>query len=62
MSRKLAAGSRIVAVLSILREPGREINYGSGAEVSRETILDAKSPLEITWLAASYLDLPVSTN
>jgi hypothetical protein len=49
-------------VLSILREPVRQINYGSGADVSKETIADAKSPLEITWLATSYIDVPASRN
>lgn len=62
MSRRLAAGSRVVAVLSILREPVRQLNYGSGADVSKETIADAKSPLEITWLATSYIDVPASRN
>lgn len=62
LSRRLAAGSRVVAVLSILREPVRQINYGSGADVSKETIADAKSPLEITWLATSYIDVPASRN
>ena len=59
MSRQLQAGSRLVAVLSIVKEPGREINYGSGKEVIDESIADAKTPLQITWFGASYLDLPV---
>jgi hypothetical protein len=59
MSRQLAAGSRLVAVLSVIREPGREINYGTGKEVTGESIADAKTPLQISWLGSSYLDLPV---
>jgi putative CocE/NonD family hydrolase len=59
MSRQLKAGSRVVAVLSIIKEPGREINYGTGKEVGDESIADAKAPLQITWFGASYLDLPV---
>jgi predicted acyl esterase len=58
MSRQLAAGSRIVAVLSIIKEPGREINYGTGTTVSAETIADAQIPLNITWFTSSYIDLP----
>jgi hypothetical protein len=59
MSRLLKAGSRLVAVLSVVKEPGREINYGTGNEVIGESIADAKEPLLITWLAGSYLDLPI---
>jgi uncharacterized protein len=59
MSRQLAVGSRLVAVLSILKEPEREINYGTGQEVIDESIADAKTPLRLTWFASSYLDLPV---
>jgi hypothetical protein len=59
MSRQLQAGSRLVAVLSIVKEPGREINYGTGKEVIDESIADANTPLQISWFGASYLDLPV---
>ena len=59
MSRQLQAGSRLVAVLSIVKEPGRQINYGTGKEVIDESITDAKTPLQISWFGASYLDLPV---
>jgi uncharacterized protein len=59
MSRELKAGSRLVAVLSVVKEPGREINYGTGKEVVDESIADAKTPLQISWFGGSYLDLPV---
>jgi uncharacterized protein len=59
MSRRLNAGSRLVAVLSIVKEPGREINYGTGKEVVDESLADAKEPLQISFLAGSYLELPL---
>jgi putative CocE/NonD family hydrolase len=59
MSRKLAAGSRIVAVISVIKDPGREINYGSGKPVIDETIADAGAPLEIRWFSDSFVDLPM---
>jgi hypothetical protein len=59
MSRQLKAGSRLVAVLNVAKEPGREINYGTGKEVVDESIADAKTPLQISWFGGSYLDLPV---
>jgi putative CocE/NonD family hydrolase len=58
MSRLLQPGSRVVAVLSIIKEPGRQINYGSGKDVSDETIADAKPPLTIKWFTDSYIEIP----
>jgi putative CocE/NonD family hydrolase len=59
MSSRFEPGSRVVAVLRVIKESGREINYGSGKEVADETIRDAGAPLEIKWHGDSYLDLPV---
>jgi uncharacterized protein len=59
MSRQLQQGSRIVAVLRVIKEEGRQINYGKGEDVSAETIQSARAPLEIRWYSDSYLDLPV---
>jgi putative CocE/NonD family hydrolase len=58
-SHQLQAGSRIVLVLSVIKEPGRQINYGTGKDVSDETLQGTKSPLEIKWLDVSYIELPV---
>jgi hypothetical protein len=51
--------SRIVAVIGPIKGPGQQINYGSGKDVSDETLADAGDPLEIRWLGGSYLELPV---
>jgi uncharacterized protein len=59
MSRQLQQGSRVVMVLRVIKESGRQINYGTEKDVSDETIQDAGAPLEIRWYADSYLDLPV---
>lgn len=59
MSRRVAAGSRIVVVLGVIKEPGRQIDYGTGKDVSDETIADAGEPLRIEWLAGSHVDVPV---
>jgi predicted acyl esterase len=59
MSRQLERGSRIVVVIGPLKQPGQQINYGSGKDVSDETIADAAEPLEIRWLASSFIDLPI---
>jgi hypothetical protein len=35
------------------------LNYGTGKEVSDETILDAKEPLKIKWYNDSFVKIPV---
>jgi uncharacterized protein len=59
MSRLVQPGSRLVVVLGIIKNAGQQINYGTGKDVSDETIADAKVPLEIRWFADSYIDVPV---
>jgi len=59
MSRQLQAGSRVVVVLSVIKQVGRQINYGTGKDVSDETIADAKEQLQIKWFDDSYMVLPV---
>jgi uncharacterized protein len=60
MSRQFQPGSRLVIVLGVIKEPGRQINYGTGKDVSDETIADAKQPLRIQWFGDSFIDVPVS--
>lgn len=59
-SRLLQPGSRIVVVVSINRQPDMQINYGTGRDVSSETIADAKVPLHIRWLPSSWIEVPVA--
>ncbi len=59
-SRRLQAGSRLVMVLGINKRPDREINYGTGNDVSEESIADGKIPLKIRWYNDSYIEIPVS--
>jgi putative CocE/NonD family hydrolase len=57
-SRRLQAGSRVVMVLGINKRPDREINYGSGSDVSEESIAAGKIPLKIRWYSNSYVEFP----
>ncbi len=59
LGRKLAAGSRIVMTLGVVKQPDRQLNLGSGKEPTDETVADAGEPLEIRWRGSSYLDLPI---
>ena len=58
-SRMLQAGSRLVAMITLIKQPDFQINYGTGKDVSDETIGDSKEPLKISWYGTSYVDLPV---
>jgi len=58
-SRQLRAGSRLVIVLGATKRPDREINYGTGNDVSEESIADGRVPLKIRWYSDSYIDIPV---
>jgi hypothetical protein len=59
ISRRLQAGSRLVMVLGINKRPDREINYGTGNDVSEESIADGKIPLKVRWYSDSYIEIPV---
>ena len=58
-SRQLQKGSRLVMVLGISKRPDREINYGTGGDVSEESVADGKIPLKIQWYGDSYVEIPV---
>ncbi|HEX2078887.1 MAG TPA: CocE/NonD family hydrolase [Longimicrobium sp.] len=59
LSRQMSPGSRIVMVLSVPKSSRQQINYGTGRDVSDESIADAREPLVIRWMGGSYIDLPV---
>jgi uncharacterized protein len=58
-SRRLKPGSRLVVQISLLKGSDSQINYGSGKDVSSETVADAGPPLKIKWFGSSVLDIPV---
>jgi len=59
VSKKIEKGSRLILVVGVNKSPFWQINYGTGKEVSEETIADAKEPLEIKWYNDSYIEIPV---
>lgn len=60
VSRRLMKGSRLLVVLNINKNPYAQVNYGTGKDVSKETIRDAGEPLTIKWYTDSYIKIPVS--
>lgn len=61
VSKKIEKGSKIILLLGINKNPSWQVNYGSGKDVSTETIADAKEPLEIKWYNDSYIEFPISS-
>ena len=59
-SRQLSKGSRLLVVLNIDKNPFAQINYGTGRNVSKETIQDAGEPLNIEWSTDSFIEVGVS--
>ena len=59
VSRRLQKGSRLLVVLNINKNPFAQVNYGSGKDVSDETIHDAGEPLQIKWYNNSFVKIPV---
>jgi len=60
VSRRLEKGSRLLAVLDVVKDPMHQVNYGTGRDVSDESIADAVIPLDIEWRTDSYLRIPLS--
>ena len=58
-SVSLKKGSRLLVVLNINKSSNEQINYGTGRDVSDESIYDAGEPLEIRWTGQSRISIPV---
>lgn len=59
-SRQFQSGSRLVALVGPGKGPQDQINYGSGKDVSDETLSDAGEALRIEWSGKSYLEIPLA--
>lgn len=59
IARKLQPGSRLLLLLEVNKRPDQQINYGTGGEVSDESIAAARRPLQIRWYGDSVIELPV---
>jgi putative CocE/NonD family hydrolase len=57
---RVESGARLVMVLRVSKLPNREINYGSGRAVSGESIAAARTPVKLSLLRGSYLNLPIT--
>lgn len=58
-SKQLQKDSRIVIVIGVNKNPNWQVNYGSGKEVSDETMEDAAVPMEVKWYTDSSIHIPI---
>lgn len=59
VSKQMEKGSRLVVVLNVNKNPFSQLNYGTGKEVSSESILDAAEPLKVKWFDDSFVEIPL---
>ena len=59
LGRRIQAGSRLVITIAVIKRPDRQINYGTGGDVSTESLADGHIPVRIRWGGGTYFDLPV---
>jgi uncharacterized protein len=59
MGHRIQVGSRIVICIAVIKRPDRQINYGTGGDVSTESLADGQIPLRIRWGNGTYFELPV---
>lgn len=61
-SLKIKAGSKLIFSIGVVKTASSQINYGTGKDVSDETILDAGEPLKIKWYTGTYFKIPIFRN
>ena len=55
----MAAGSRLLLRLNVNKNPFAQVHYGTGKDVSDESIDDAEDPLRVRWATDSYIRVPI---
>lgn len=59
VSRQLSAGSRLLVLLDVNKNPIAQVNYGTGKDVSDESLADAGEPLRVSWHGDSTINVPL---
>jgi hypothetical protein len=59
VSRQMLPKSRLLLLVDVLKSPVGQVNYGTGKDVSDESIKDAGEPLKIEILSGSYFEVPL---
>ena len=58
-SKQLRIGSRLLVVVDTIKDPFHQVNYGTGGDVSDESIDDAGDALEVDWRTDSFVAIPI---
>ena len=59
VSKRISKNSKIVIVINGNKNPYGQINYGTGKDVSSESIADANTPLELRYNIESKIVIPL---
>jgi len=60
VARQMEKNSRLLILIDINKNPSAQINYGTGKDVSDESIDDTKEPLRVRWYNDSYVNVPTA--
>src|SRR6185312_1535509 len=58
-SRLIRPGSRLLLTVTVNKNAFAEVNYGTGKDVTAESVEDAGEPMQVDWLTSSYVRLRV---
>jgi uncharacterized protein len=59
VGRQMLPGSRLLVLVDVNKHPMAQVNYGTGKDVSDESIKDAGEPLKIEILSGSFFEIPL---
>ena len=62
VSRQMLPGSRLLVLVDANKNPMAQVNYGTGRDVSDESVKDAGEPLEMEIRSGSYFEVPLDNS
>jgi len=62
VSRQMLPGSRLLVLVDANKNPMAQVNYGTGKDVSDESVKDAGEPLKIEIRSGSYFEVPLDNS
>jgi putative CocE/NonD family hydrolase len=62
VSRQMQPGSRLFVLVDAIKNPTAQVNYGTGKDVSDESLKDAGEALKIEIRSGSYFEVPLDNS
>jgi uncharacterized protein len=62
VSRQMLPGSRLLVLVDAIKHPYAQVNYGTGKDVSDESVKDAGDPLKIEIQGGSFFEIPLDNS